>query len=46
LEKSIEQTRKKMQQAAKELDFMMAARHRDEMFALQEVLKEKFGQTE
>lgn len=29
LEKSIEQTRKKMQQAAKELDFMMAARHRD-----------------
>ena len=41
LEKAIEQTRKKMQQAAKELDFLMAAHHRDEMFALQEVLKTK-----
>lgn len=42
LEKSIEQSRKKMQQAAKDLDFMMAAQYRDEMFALQEVLKEKY----
>lgn len=41
LEKAIEQTRKKMQQAAKDLDFLMAAHHRDEMFALQEVLKTK-----
>ncbi len=43
LEKSIDQTRKKMQQAAKDLDFVMAARYRDEMFALQEVLKDKYG---
>ncbi|MCC7222892.1 MAG: excinuclease ABC subunit UvrB [Chitinophagales bacterium] len=43
LEKSIDQTRKKMQQAAKDLDFVMAARYRDEMFALQEVLKDKYS---
>lgn len=43
LEKAIEQTRKKMQQAAKDLDFLAAARFRDEMFALQEVLKKKYG---
>ncbi|OWY20929.1 excinuclease ABC subunit UvrB [Sphingobacteriales bacterium UPWRP_1] len=43
LEKAIEQTRKKMQQAAKDQDFMEAARLRDEMFALQDLLKEKYG---
>ncbi len=37
--KMIDQTEKKMQQAAKDLDFMMAAQIRDEWFAL----KKKFG---
>ena len=41
LEKTIEKTKKSMQQAAKELDFMEAARLRDEMFAFQELLKKK-----
>ncbi len=41
LEKAIEQTKKSMQKAAKELDFIEAARLRDEMFALQEMLKKK-----
>ncbi len=41
--KHIESTKKKMQKAAKELDFMEAARLRDEMFALNNVLGEKFG---
>jgi excinuclease ABC subunit B len=41
LEKAIEQTKKSMQKAAKELDFIEAARLRDEMFALQELLKRK-----
>lgn len=39
LDKAIAQTRKSMEKAAKELDFMEAARLRDEMFALQELLK-------
>lgn len=39
LEKAIEQTKKAMQKAAKELDFIEAARLRDEMYALQEMLK-------
>ncbi|NQX90942.1 MAG: excinuclease ABC subunit UvrB [Flavobacteriales bacterium] len=41
LEKTIEQTKKKMEKAAKSLDFMEAARLRDEMFALKELLKSK-----
>lgn len=41
LEKTILQTRREMEIAAKELDFMRAAQLRDEMFALQEKLKEK-----
>lgn len=48
LEKAIEQTRKAMQKAAKELDFIEAARLRDEMYALQEMLKksgEKSGKS-
>jgi len=43
LEKTIEKTRTEMMKAAKELEFTEAARLRDEMFALQEILKEKFG---
>ncbi len=39
LEKAIEKTRKTMQKAAKDLEFIEAARLRDEMFALQERLK-------
>jgi excinuclease ABC subunit B len=41
LEKSIQHTRKEMEKAAKELDFIEAARLRDEMFALQQLLKSK-----
>lgn len=41
LEKALTQSRKSMEKAAKELDFIEAARLRDEMFALQELLKEK-----
>lgn len=40
LEKTIEKTKKQMQVAAKELDFIEAARLRDEMFALQNLLSE------
>ncbi len=39
LEKSIEHTRKEMEKAAKDLDFIEAARLRDELFALQKQLK-------
>lgn len=39
LDKTIVKTRKAMEKAAKELDFIEAARLRDEMFALQEKLK-------
>lgn len=41
LEKLIEQTKAKMQKAAKEMDFMEAARLRDEMFELENLLKER-----
>jgi excinuclease ABC subunit B len=39
LEKAISQARKSMEKAAKELDFIEAARLRDEMFSLEELLK-------
>lgn len=41
LKKSIEQTRKKMEKAARDMEFMEAARLRDEMFGLQKLLEEK-----
>ncbi len=41
LEKAIAATKKQMQAAAKELDFIEAARLRDEMYRLQEILKTK-----
>ena len=41
LNRSIEITRSKMQKAAKEQDFMEAARLRDELFALQKAAKNK-----
>ena len=41
LEKAIVKTKKEMEAAAKDLDFIEAARLRDEMYRLQEILKEK-----
>lgn len=41
LEKSIAQTRKLMQEAAKKLEFIEAAQYRDEVLRLEELLKQK-----
>ena len=41
LEKSIERTRRLMQEAADKMEFIEAAQYRDEMFKLQELLKNK-----
>jgi len=41
LRKSIENTRRLMQESAKRLDFIEAAQYRDEMIKLEELLKEK-----
>mgnify|MGYP000264618285 FL=1 len=41
LEKLIKQTEKQMEAAAKELDFLQAARLRDELAALKTMLKSK-----
>ena len=41
LEKSINRTRKLMQEAAKKLDFIEAAQYRDELLRLEDMLKEK-----
>jgi excinuclease ABC subunit B len=41
LEKAIDKAKKQMEKAAKELDFIEAARFRDEMYAYQELLDEK-----
>ncbi|WP_316746961.1 excinuclease ABC subunit UvrB [Pedobacter gandavensis] len=43
MQKSIEKTRKDMAKAAKEMDFLMAARLRDEMFAMEKVFEERFS---
>jgi excinuclease ABC subunit B len=40
LEKAVDNARKKMEKAAQELDFIEAARFRDEMFAYREKLEE------
>ena len=40
LQKSLGQLRREMEKAAKELDFIEAARLRDEMFALQKRIEE------
>ncbi|NDV59769.1 excinuclease ABC subunit UvrB [Bacteroides sp. 519] len=42
LEKSIERTRKLMQEAAKKLEFIEAAQYRDELIKLQDILKERW----
>ena len=44
LGKAIEQAKKKMQSASKDMDFLTAAEHRDEMLALKALYDEKFGQ--
>jgi len=41
LDKSIEHSRTLMQQAAKKLDFVLAAQYRDEMLKLEEIKKER-----
>ncbi len=41
--KAIGAARKKMEQAAKDLEFLQAAKYRDEMYALEAILKDKFG---
>ena len=41
LQKAIDKTKKEMNTAAKEMDFLLAAKLRDEMFALENILKEK-----
>ncbi len=41
LEKAMLKTKKEMEKAAKDLDFLEAARLRDEMFAMQKLLKER-----
>jgi len=42
LKKSIENTKKEMLAAAKDMDFLSAAKLRDEMFALEKMMEEKF----
>lgn len=43
LEKAIAQSKKKMQDASKDMDFLTAAEFRDEMLALKKMYEEKFG---
>ncbi len=43
LTRSIEDTRKKMMEASRDTDFLTAAKLRDEMLAMQKLLKEKFS---
>lgn len=43
LEKAIQQSKKKMQSASKDMDFLTAAEFRDEMLALKQLYTEKFG---
>lgn len=43
LKKSIENTKKDMLAAAKDMDFLRAAKLRDEMFALEKMMEEKFS---
>ena len=43
MERSIERTRKLMQEAAKKLEFIEAAQYRDELLKLEDLMKEKWG---
>ncbi len=42
LEKTIEKTRKQMQESAKKLEFIQAAQYRDELIKLEDLMKERF----
>ena len=42
LKKAIENTKKEMVTAAKDMDFLLAAKLRDEMFALEKMMEERF----
>ncbi|MGZ3749697.1 MAG: excinuclease ABC subunit UvrB [Mucilaginibacter sp.] len=42
LKKAIENTKKQMVTAAKDMDFLLAAKLRDEMFALEKLMEERF----
>lgn len=42
LQKAIQTAKKNMERAAKDMEFMEAAKYRDEMFALEKMMKEKF----
>jgi excinuclease ABC subunit B len=41
LQKAIDKTKKEMNTAAKDMDFLQATKLRDEMFALENILKDK-----
>lgn len=43
MKRAIDNVRKKMDKAAKEMDFLEAAKLRDEMFAMEKLYKERFG---
>lgn len=43
MEKTIERTRKLMQEAAKKLEFIQAAQYRDELLKLEDMMKERWG---
>lgn len=43
MEKTIERTRKLMQEAAKKLEFIEAAQYRDELLKLEDMIKERWG---
>lgn len=43
LQKAFDNAQKQMQKAAKAMDFLEAAKYRDEMFALEKVIKERYS---
>ena len=43
MQKSIDRTRKLMQEAAKKLEFIEAAQYRDELLKMEDTMKEKWG---
>ncbi|POY39224.1 excinuclease ABC subunit B [Solitalea longa] len=43
LQKTIDNTRKEMLKASKEMDFLLAAKLRDEMFALETIMNDRFS---
>ncbi|TCC96308.1 excinuclease ABC subunit UvrB [Pedobacter hiemivivus] len=45
MQKSIDKTRKDMSKAAKDMDFLLAARLRDEMFAMEKMFEERFAKS-